>query len=131
MHKNATKCNETLSKWYKNKHGASKIMDTLETYHPSSSSYTRSSLSCRLHLIHLTLLILFAAPPSSCHHGPAWLGAGPRHPVVRLAPGPPPSHLRSSRSFGKNRRFSFCFVQFREYFLCNFSETQKQQKTGN
>jgi hypothetical protein len=33
MHKNATKCNETLNKWYKNKHGASKIMDTLETYH--------------------------------------------------------------------------------------------------
>jgi hypothetical protein len=29
------------------------------------------------------------------------------------------------------RRFGFCFVQFREYFLCNFSETQKQQKTGN
>jgi hypothetical protein len=26
---------------------------------------------------------------------------------------------------------SFCFVQFREYFLRNFSETQKQQKTGN
>jgi hypothetical protein len=36
MHKSATKCNETLDKWYKNKHGASKIMDTLETYqyHP-------------------------------------------------------------------------------------------------
>jgi hypothetical protein len=32
MHKSATKCNETLGKWYKNKHGASKIMDTLETY---------------------------------------------------------------------------------------------------
>jgi hypothetical protein len=32
MHKNATKCNETLSKWYKNKHGASKIIDTFETY---------------------------------------------------------------------------------------------------
>jgi hypothetical protein len=30
-----------------------------------------------------------------------------------------------------NRRFGFCFVQFGEYFLCNFSETQKQQKTGN
>jgi hypothetical protein len=30
-----------------------------------------------------------------------------------------------------NRRFGFCFVQFREYLLCNFSETQKQQKTGN
>jgi hypothetical protein len=27
--------------------------------------------------------------------------------------------------------FDFCFVQFREYFLCNFSKTQKQQKTGN
>jgi hypothetical protein len=27
--------------------------------------------------------------------------------------------------------FGFCFVQFREYFLCNISETQKQQKTGN
>jgi hypothetical protein len=26
------KCNETLIKWCKNKHGASKIMDTLETY---------------------------------------------------------------------------------------------------
>jgi hypothetical protein len=33
MHKNATKYNEILSKWCKNKHGASKIMDTLETYH--------------------------------------------------------------------------------------------------
>jgi hypothetical protein len=29
----ATKCNETLGKWCKNKHGASKIIDTLETYH--------------------------------------------------------------------------------------------------
>jgi hypothetical protein len=27
--------------------------------------------------------------------------------------------------------FGFCFVQFQEYFLCNFSEKQKQQKTGN
>jgi hypothetical protein len=27
--------------------------------------------------------------------------------------------------------FGFCFIQFREYFLCNFSETQKQQKIGN
>jgi hypothetical protein len=27
--------------------------------------------------------------------------------------------------------FGFCFVQFREYFLYNFSDTQKQQKTGN
>jgi hypothetical protein len=34
MHKNATKYNETLSKWCKNKHGASKIIDTFETYQP-------------------------------------------------------------------------------------------------
>jgi hypothetical protein len=32
MHKNATKCNETIYKWCKNKHGASKIIDTFETY---------------------------------------------------------------------------------------------------
>jgi hypothetical protein len=32
MHKSATKCNKTISKWYKNKHGASKIIDTFETY---------------------------------------------------------------------------------------------------
>jgi hypothetical protein len=32
MHKSATKCNETLGKWCKNKHGASKIIDMLETY---------------------------------------------------------------------------------------------------
>jgi hypothetical protein len=32
MHKSAMKCNETLGKWCKNKHEASKIMDTLETY---------------------------------------------------------------------------------------------------
>jgi hypothetical protein len=33
MHKNATKCNEIVGKWYKNKHGASKIIDTFEMYH--------------------------------------------------------------------------------------------------
>jgi hypothetical protein len=32
MHKNATKCNKTQSKWCKNKHGASQITDTFETY---------------------------------------------------------------------------------------------------
>jgi hypothetical protein len=32
MHKSVMKCNETLDKWCKNKHGASKIIDTLETY---------------------------------------------------------------------------------------------------
>jgi hypothetical protein len=32
MHKSVTKCNETIGKWCKNKHGASKIIDTFETY---------------------------------------------------------------------------------------------------
>jgi hypothetical protein len=36
MHKSATKCNETIGKWYKNKHGVSKIIDTFETYHCAS-----------------------------------------------------------------------------------------------
>jgi hypothetical protein len=38
MHTSATKCNETIGKWCKNKHGASKIIDTFETYHPSMNS---------------------------------------------------------------------------------------------
>jgi hypothetical protein len=58
-------------------------------------------------------------------------GPGPRRPRVWRAPGPPPSHLRTLLRFRKNRRFGFCFVQFREYLLCSFSETQKQHKTGN
>jgi hypothetical protein len=35
MHKNAMKCNKTQRKWCVNKHGASKIIDTFETYQPS------------------------------------------------------------------------------------------------
>jgi hypothetical protein len=37
MHKNAMKCNKTQRKWCINKHGASKIIDTFETYHVSAS----------------------------------------------------------------------------------------------
>jgi hypothetical protein len=36
MHKSATKCNETIGKWCKNKHGASKIIDMFETYQTSN-----------------------------------------------------------------------------------------------
>jgi hypothetical protein len=31
------KCNETQGKWCKNKHGASKIIDTFETYQSATS----------------------------------------------------------------------------------------------
>jgi hypothetical protein len=34
MYKSAMKCNETIGKWCKNKHGASKIIDTYEMYQP-------------------------------------------------------------------------------------------------
>jgi hypothetical protein len=34
-------------------------------------------------------------------------------------------------SSGKNKTSGTCFVQFREYFLCSFSETKKRQKIGN
>jgi hypothetical protein len=36
--KNATKCNKTQSKWCINKHGASKIIDTFETYQGQSGT---------------------------------------------------------------------------------------------
>jgi hypothetical protein len=43
MHKSATKCNETIGKWCKNKHGASKIIDTFETYQASKAILEISS----------------------------------------------------------------------------------------
>jgi hypothetical protein len=42
MRKSAMKCNETLGKWCKNKHGASKIIDTFETYHAASERRFRA-----------------------------------------------------------------------------------------
>jgi hypothetical protein len=45
MHKSATKCNETIGKWCKNKHGASKIIDTLETYQCTMKTFLWQSLA--------------------------------------------------------------------------------------
>jgi hypothetical protein len=44
MHKSATKCNETIGKWYKNKHGASKIIDTFETYQQAARAWCEGGL---------------------------------------------------------------------------------------
>jgi hypothetical protein len=55
--------------------------------------------------------------------GGATLGWGCPLAPLRLLFGPRPS----SR---KNRSFSLCFVQFREYFLCSFSETKNSRKHG-
>jgi hypothetical protein len=41
MHKSATKCNETIGKWCKNKHGASKIIDTFETYQAACTVFSK------------------------------------------------------------------------------------------
>jgi hypothetical protein len=51
MHKNATKCNETLSKWCKNKHGASKIIDTFEMYQYTMKSSPKDFVVLRLLLL--------------------------------------------------------------------------------
>jgi hypothetical protein len=61
----------------------------------------------------------------------AWPIPGPRRPIVWGPHGPTPSLLRFSGSFGEILATGFGFIQFRGYFLCNFSETQKQQNTGN
>jgi hypothetical protein len=53
MHKSATKCNEILGKWCKNKHGASKIIDTFETYQASKiidTLKTYHCVVCRFHV---------------------------------------------------------------------------------
>jgi hypothetical protein len=63
------------------------------------------------------------------HHLVARPGGGPRGPMVRPPPGSPSSLLWTLSSCQVNRNFGFHFVQFQEYFLCNFSEKQKQQKT--
>jgi hypothetical protein len=60
MHKNVTKCNKILSKWCKNKHGASKIMDTLETYQPLAAI-----IIIVFYLLLLYLLALSNTPENS------------------------------------------------------------------
>ena len=56
-----------------------------------------------------------------------WRAKGdPRH-VVWGAHGPPPTLLWTSCRVRENRDLSFCFVQFQEYFLCNYSETKKAE----
>jgi hypothetical protein len=52
MHKSATKCNETVGKWCKNKHGASKIIDTFETYQrPTTDNLYRQASATKVPLI--------------------------------------------------------------------------------
>jgi hypothetical protein len=48
MYKNATKCNETIGKWCKTKHGASKIIDTFETYQKSLTGRVNPRSKCEI-----------------------------------------------------------------------------------
>jgi hypothetical protein len=64
---------------------------------------------------------------------PGWRGPGPGHasPVCGALLAPLLLSFGSLEASGKNKTSGICFVQFREYFLCITSETQKLQKTGN
>jgi hypothetical protein len=89
MHKSATKCNETLSKWCKNKHGASKIIDTFDTYQSPS---TKSNVS-RRHRRHEIGRVqkLFSAPCRGGESSPeVFFIAMPASGVIRelSTPGP-------------------------------------------
>ena len=64
------------------------------------------------------------------HHLVARQGVGPRHHGVWEAHGPPSLLLRAPSTPLTSKTAAFCPVQFREYFLKYFSETEKQQKTG-
>jgi hypothetical protein len=166
MHKNATKCNKTLNKWCINKHGASKIIDTFETYHSSrrrqvwrwrrppvaiplsgrvpgrASGPSRSrvdddgrswcvsgKLIGYLGFSRRGVFIGEGAASEVDQGGLTYRGRGPRAGRIALLCGRPvaPLHLLFGllEALLNNRSFGFCFVQFWEYFLCNFFETQK------
>jgi hypothetical protein len=70
MHKSATKCNETIGKWCKNKHGASKIIDTFETYHPPPLMVISISQDLTLYPITFDALLGFGGGDLDQHlHG--------------------------------------------------------------
>jgi hypothetical protein len=69
MHKSATKCNETIGKWCKNKHGASKIIDTFEMYqypHYQKLAYAIYMMGKKLpHYFECHSIIVVASTPVS------------------------------------------------------------------
>jgi hypothetical protein len=65
MHKSATKCNETIGKWCKNKHGASKIIDTFVTYQlASASAFSAFFALANADLVEFSAVVLAAAATS-------------------------------------------------------------------
>jgi hypothetical protein len=68
MHKNATKCNETICKWCKNKHGASKIIDTFETYQSPSQLASTFRSGFFILLVRLNLGFILRETYRCAHH---------------------------------------------------------------
>jgi hypothetical protein len=66
MHKSATKCNETVGKWCKNKHGASKIIDTLETYQKPLGRINDVLIMVNNNLVPIDFLVLDIEYNASC-----------------------------------------------------------------
>jgi hypothetical protein len=99
MHKSATKCNEILGKWCKNKHGASKIMDTLETYHTATRPQRRPGAYRRRALeldggLHNSLV---AAPPPYVASLPAPLNCHSQLPTSLPSAAAPRSSPKATR----------------------------------
>jgi hypothetical protein len=67
MYKNATKCNETIGKWCKNKHGASKIIDTFETYHPSHILVRHPFLHIPTEILIFIISFVFLRSLATCY----------------------------------------------------------------
>jgi hypothetical protein len=63
--------------------------------------------------------------PGGAHHRAVWPGPGPRPLVVRPPLASFPLLFGSLEASLNIWMFGFYFVQFQEYFLCNFSKTQK------
>ena len=55
-------------------------------------------------------------------------GGDPRRHLLWWPRGSPPTLLWTPCRVGENRDPAFHFVQFREYFQCNFSETKNSRK---
>jgi hypothetical protein len=78
------KCNNTLSKWCKNKHGASKIIDTFETYHPCATVTFLSNQDYELSH-HGTDIILSASEELFQQEKPL---IGCKHPIIASGASP-------------------------------------------
>jgi hypothetical protein len=81
------------------------------------------------------LLIGKGASSGDCQGAltPRWRGQGQGRAglVCRALVAPLRLLFGSLEASGQNKTSETCFIQFREYFLCSFSEIQKQQKTEN